>query len=412
MTNDNGADTPRRDHGAGGLAGREDGEARPPRWRRATTITHGGLEPKAFHGFVNPPVVHASTVLYPNVEATRTRTQRYTYGRSGTPTTDALCEVVSALEGAEKTVLAPTGLAACTVAIASAVKAGDRVVVLDNIYAPTRAFCDGFLARFGVETVYVDPLDPDAVAAALDGGAAVLMLEAPGSLTFEMPDIPRLAALGKAAGATVIMDNTWATPLFFRPLENGCDLSIQAATKYFAGHSDLLLGTVAGSGEAIARVRKTWDEWGEHVGPDDVFATLRGIRTLDVRLERHQKNARIVAEWLAADRRVGTVYYPALPGAPGHEIWARDFDGATGLFGVGFKGRTEAEIARVVDTLKLFAIGYSWGGFESLATLPPVNLSRSATHWPDDEPIVRLNIGLEDPDDLIEDLDQAMSHLA
>lgn len=381
-------------------------------WRRATVIARGGLDPAAFHGFVNPPVVHASTVLFPDVETTRTRKQRYTYGRSGTPTTDALCDVVSALEGAEATILTPTGLAACTVALASATKAGDRILVVDNVYGPTRAFCNGFLSRFGVTTVYFDPLDVDGFTAHLGSGpVAAVMLEAPGSLTFEVPDIPALTRAAKAAGAVVIMDNTWATPLYFRPLDVGCDLSIQAATKYFAGHSDLLLGTVAGSGEAIRRCRKAWDEWGENVGPDDVYATLRGIRTLDVRLERHARTTLAVATWLQSDARTGTVYYPALPGAPGHDLWKRDFSGATGLFAVGFKGRTEADVERVVDALELFGIGDSWGGFESLATLPPVNAIRSATRWPHDEPIVRLNIGLEDPADLIEDLDQALARL-
>jgi cystathionine beta-lyase len=382
----------------------------PAPWRTSTTIARGGLHPSEFHGFVNPPVVHASTVLFPDVEATRTRTQRYTYGRSGTPTTDALEEVVSALEGAERTVLAPTGLAACTVPLAALTKAGDRVLVVDNIYHPTRQFCDGFLTRFGVTTVYFDPLDEAAYRRELERGAAAVFLEAPGSLTFEVPDIPRLARVAKDAGAAVLMDNTWATPLYFRPLDHGVDLSIQAATKYFAGHSDLLLGTIAGNGEAIEKTRRCWNEWGLHVGPDDVYMTLRGIRTLEVRLERHQRNARIVAEWLAADPRVHRVLYPALPDAPGHALWKRDFSGATGLFAITFKAPEDA-VARFVDSLTLFGIGYSWGGFESLATLPLVNRVRSATRWPEDESVVRLQIGLEDPADLVEDLDRALAVL-
>jgi cystathionine beta-lyase len=386
-------------------------ETPPRRWRRATTIARGGLHPEAFHGFVNPPVVHASTVLYPDIEATRTRKQRYTYGRSGTPTTDALEEVVSALEGAERTVLAPTGLAACAIPLAAVTKAGDRVLVVDNIYSPTRQFCDRYMRRFGVEAVYFDPLDIDTYHAELSHGAAAVFLEAPGSLTFEMPDIPLLARLAKDAGAAVLMDNTWATPVYFRPLEHGVDLSIQAATKYFAGHSDLLLGTVAGNGEMIEKTRQCWDDWGMHVAPDDVYMTLRGIRTLEVRLERHQTSARIVAEWLAADPRVHRVLYPALPDAPGHAIWKRDFSGATGLFGITFKGPGEADVARFVEALSLFGIGYSWGGFESLATMPPVNKARSATRWPEDEHVVRLNIGLEDPMDLLEDLDRALRAL-
>ncbi|MBJ3778335.1 cystathionine beta-lyase [Acuticoccus mangrovi] len=379
--------------------------------RVQTLLAHGGLDPHGYHGFVNPPVVHASTVLYPDVETTRTRAQRYTYGRSGTPTTDALCDLVSALEGAEKTVLAPTGLAACTVAIAAMVKAGDRILVVDNVYNPTRKFCDGFLTRFGVETVYFDPTDLQTFRTLLEQPTAVVFFEAPGSVTFEMCDVPAIIALAKAAGAVTMMDNSWATPLFFRPLEHGCDLSIHAATKYLAGHSDLLLGTVAGNGEVIAQVRKTWDEWGENAAPDDVYMTLRGMRTLDVRMERHQRNARIVAEWLAADSRVSRVLYPALPGAPGHNLWKRDFDGASSLFAITFKGRPDADVVTFVDSLRLFGIGYSWGGFESLATLQPAHAMRVTMDWPQDEAVVRLHVGLDDPADLIEDLDQAMAHL-
>lgn len=379
--------------------------------RIATTLTHAGRDPAAFHGFINPPVVHASTVLFPTVQDNWNRAQRYTYGRSGTPTTDALCDVMNALEGSEKTVLAPTGLAACTVALASALKAGDRALITDNVYMPTRTFADGFLARFGVEIVYFDPLDHAAYERELEKGAAAVFLEAPGSHTFEVADLPFLNAKAKAAGATTMIDNTWATPLYFRPLEHGIDLSIHAATKYLGGHSDLLFGTVSGNGEAIANVRATWDQWGENVGPDDVYSVLRGVRTLHVRMAHVQHNARIVAEWLAGDSRVGRVLYPALPGAPGHEIWKRDFDGASGLFAVGFKGRSVEAVASFVNALKIFGIGASWGGFESLALMPKVNRMRSATKWDEDEPLVRLNIGLEDPADLIADLDQALDTL-
>ena len=379
--------------------------------RPATRLAHSGTDPSGFHGFVNPPVVHASTVLFPDVEATRTRTQRYTYGRRGTPTTDALCEVVSALEGAETTLLCPSGLAACTLPLAASVQAGDRVLVVDNVYSPTRRFCEGFLKRFGVTTAYFDPMDQPAFEAHLAEGAAAVFLEAPGSLTFEVPDVPALAAAAKAAGATVLLDNTWATPLYFRPLEHGVDLSIQAATKYFSGHSDLLLGTVAGNGDAIARVEKTREEWGENVGPDDVFMTLRGIRTLDVRLERHGRNARILAERLAADPRVHRVLHPALPETPGHANFVRDFDGASGLFAITFKGRPDQAVSAFVDALELFGIGYSWGGYESLVTLQPVHKTRTATHWPDDEHFVRLQIGLEDVEDLWDDLMQALARI-
>ncbi|MEM8852685.1 MAG: cystathionine beta-lyase [Pseudomonadota bacterium] len=376
----------------------------------ATILVRGGYNPADFHGFVNPPVIHASTVLFPNVEASQTRkSQRYTYGRRETPTNDALCDLVTELEGAAGTILASTGLAACTIPLAAVLKTGDRILMVDNVYHPTRQFCDGFLKRFGVTTVYFDPTDLETYRTLLAEPTAAVFLEAPGSLTFEVCDIPALAGLAKAAGAVTLMDNTWATPLYFRPLEHGCDISIQAGTKYFAGHSDLLIGTIACNDETLARVHRTWDEWGEHVAPDDVYATTRGIRTLDVRLARHQRNALRVAQRLAGDRRVYRVLHPALPDAPGHALWKRDFSGATGLFAITFKDTTNEMVSRFVDRLRLFGIGYSWGGYESLATVPIIDKWRTASTWPQDERVVRLSIGLEDPDDLIDDLMAALS---
>lgn len=378
--------------------------------KTATKLVHSGHDPSDYHGFVNPPVVHASTVLYPNVQANRDRAQRYTYGRRGTPTTDALSDVVSELEGAERTVLTGSGLSACALALSASVGGGDRVLIADNIYSPTRKFANDQLARFGVTVAFVDCLDEARFQATLDEGpVAAVFLEAPGSASFEMPDIPSLAARAKAAGATVLMDNTWATPLFFRPLDHGVDLSIQAATKYFSGHSDLLLGTIAGNGEAIAKVQRAHGDWGMNVGPDDVFMTLRGIRTLDVRLERHQRNGRLVAEWLSAQPAVHRVLYPALPDAPGHEVWQRTFSGASSLFSITFKGDVGPQVDAFVDGLTLFGIGASWGGYESLALVQPLPRMRTATAWPADEHVVRLHIGLEDPEDLIEDLGRSLN---
>ena len=377
--------------------------------RRASRIVHEGLDPGAFHGFVNPPVVHASTVLFPDVETMLSRGQKYTYGRSGTPTMDALVSLVSALEGAENTVLAPTGLAACTLALGAVVESGDHVIVVDNIYNPTRVFCDNVLTKYDITTTYVDPCDLEAYANAFQRKTAAVFLEAPGSLTFEVPDVPKMAAMAREAGAVSIMDNTWATPVFFRPLEHGVDLSIQAATKYFGGHSDLLLGTIAGNGELIAKVRKYWDAWGMHVAPDDINLTIRGMRTLDVRLERHERNARLVAEWLSAHKAVSRVLYPALPDAPGHELWKRDFSGATGLFGITFEADEFAPVATFINALRLFGIGASWGGFESLVVPARLDKARSVTKWSDKEFVVRLHVGLEDPQDLIEDLERALS---
>lgn len=379
-------------------------------WRQATQLTHTGLDPSAYHGFVNPPVVHASTVLYPSVQATIDRTQPYTYGSTATPTSDALSDVVKMLEGSEDAVLTPTGRGAVATAILSVVAPGDKIVIIDNVYEPTRKFASVFLTRMNVSATYVDSLDMAAVAAALDGAAA-LFLEAPGSQTFEVPDIPALTKLAKDAGAVSIMDNTWATPLFFRPLDHGVDISVQSATKYYGGHADLVMGTVAASGQVARKVRETWRELGMHVGPDDVFLVLRGMRSLDVRLDRHQRNARLVAEWLSAHPKVHRVLYPALPDAPGHEVWKRDFGGATGLFSFTIKADEVQAAHRVVDALSIFGIGYSWGGFESLATVAFMSRIRTATQWPQDEHVIRLHIGLEDPQDLIEDLDQALAML-
>lgn len=392
------------------------GDGDPPaeghRDRAETRLAHAGNDPRAYHGFVNPPVVHASTVLYETVEAARTGAQPYRYGRRGTPTSDALEAMITELEDADRTVLAPSGLAACALALLGVTAAGDRVLVTDSIYNPTRRFCDQVLQRYGVTTTYFDPFDEAGFRRLLADGAAAVFLEAPGSLTFDVPDVPALTAAAKAAGATVLMDNTWATPLYFRPLARGIDLSIQAGTKYFSGHSDLLIGSIAGRGEAIAEVRDTALAFGNHVAPDDVYLTLRGIRTLAVRLERHQKSALRVAEWLRAQPAVHEVLFPALPGAPGHDMWKRDFCGASGLFGLVFRDVARESVEAFVDGLRLFGIGYSWGGYESLATLQDVAAQRTATRWDPRDQLVRLHVGLEDPDDLVADLAAGLDRLA
>ncbi len=395
----------------------DDGE-HPRDWRGrdgnhvATRLAHAGHEPRGFHGFVNPPVVHASTVLFESVDAARARTQPYTYGRRGTPTTDALAAVISELEGAERTVLAPSGLAACALALLGVAGAGSTVLVTDSVYHPTRRFCDDVLARYGVRTLYFDPHDRPRFDHLLAERPAAVFLEAPGSATFDVPDVPALAAAAKGAGAVVIMDNTWATPLYFRPLEHGVDLSIQAGTKYFGGHSDLLIGSIAGSGEPIGKVADTCLAIGNHVAPDDVYLTLRGIRTLEVRLARHMENALAVARWLSGEPVVEAVLYPALPGAPGHDLWKRDFSGASGLFGIVFRDVPDEAVKAFVDGLALFGIGYSWGGYESLATVPHVPSLRSVTPWDPRRSLVRLHVGLEDPRDLIADLATGLERLA
>lgn len=369
-----------------------------------TTLVSAGRHPGDNHGFVNPPVFHASTVLFPSVDAMAGRSSRYTYGRRGTPTLEALEEALMALEGAAATVLAPSGLAAISIALLSVLEAGDELLMTDSVYQPTRHFCDTVLKRFGVQTRYFDPLIGADIAGLMGERTRAVFLEAPGSLTFEMQDIPAIAAAAKARGATVLMDNTWASPLFFQPLAHGIDLSIQAGTKYIVGHSDVMIGTVAANRETAKRLRDTHGAMGMAAGPDDVYLAQRGLRTLSVRLERHQRNALKIARWLEARPEVARVLYPALESDPGHTIWKRDFSGASGLFSIVLKDVAFDRVKAMLDGLELFGLGYSWGGFESLALFADPRSYRTATKWQAEGPLVRFHVGLEDPEDLIADL--------
>ncbi|MDQ0316340.1 cystathionine beta-lyase [Amorphus orientalis] len=377
----------------------------------ATRLAHAGPAPSEYHGFVNPPVVHASTVIYDSLNTAKNRTSRYMYGRTGTPTTEALEDTVTDLEGAAGTVLTGSGLEAISIALMSCTQAGSHLLVADNVYGPTRRFCDKVLTRFGVEVEYFDP----AVGAEIDrlfrDTTSALFLEAPGSLTFEMQDIPAMAGAARSRGITVAMDNTWATPVYFRPLDHGVDLSIQAATKYFAGHSDLLLGTVAASEAALPSLRETRNNFGVNVGPDDVFNTLRGMRTLPLRLARHFESGVTIARWLETRPEVARVRHPALESDPGHEIWKRDFSGACGLFAIELQPCTDAQLAAFIEGLAYFGIGASWGGFESLVLCPDPSSIRTATNWDAAGPLVRLHVGLEDPEDLIADLQAGLARL-
>ncbi len=277
------------------------------------------------------------------------------------------------------------------------------------MYGPVRRFADNVLKRFGVEVAYFDPAtQPDSLAALMTPNTRALYLESPGSLTFEMLDIAGLAAVARERGVTVLADNTWATPLHFRALDHGVDISIHAGTKYLGGHSDVMFGTVSSRGAHAKAVRQMHLWTGLHLAPDDIFLALRGLRSLGTRLPVHQASALKVARWLEARPEVARVLYPALPGDPGHALWKRDMTGATGLFSFVFRGRSHADARRFVDHLELFGIGASWGGFESLATLPTI--PRSAKPWKAEGPLVRLHIGLEDPDDLIADLEAALAY--
>ncbi|HYY39196.1 MAG TPA: cystathionine beta-lyase [Xanthobacteraceae bacterium] len=389
-------------------------EATHPPLKPATRLVVGGRDASAQHGFVNPPVHHASTVLYPSAEDFLARRSRYLYGRRGTPTSEALEDALRELEGPDcaGVALLPSGLAAISTALFAVLDAGDHLLVTDSAYQPTRRFCDGVLRRKGVETTYYDPLTGSGIAALMKSNTRAVFVEAPGSLSFEVQDVPAIAAAAHANGAVVLMDNTWATPLYFHAFDKGVDLSIQAATKYIGGHSDVMLGTVSANQATWERLRETVHALGLCVGPDDIYLGLRGLRTMGVRLAQHHQAGLKVARWLAARPEIARVLHPALESCPGHAVWRRDFSGASGLFSIVFKPVAQSAVNAFLDELRLFGIGASWGGFESLAIPFDCTSIRTATKWLPGGPTVRLHIGLEDVEDLIADLERGFAALA
>lgn len=389
----------------------ESHEQRPPR-SVLTRLAHLGRPTGDNRIFVNQPVVRASTILYDTVAQLHSKTSRYTYGRRGTPTSEALETAISELEGAAGTVLTPSGLAAVSLALMSVLSAGDHLLVVDCIYQPGRNFCDTVLKRFGVETTYFDPRTGADIAGLFQDNTRAVYLESPGSETFEIADLRVIADIAHAHDAAVICDNTWATPLFHRPLDLGADISLMAATKYIVGHSDALIGTVAANERLWPQVKATHGNMGLFTGPDDMFLTLRGLRTLGLRLRQHQDSAIKIARWLDTRPEVERVLYPALQSHPDHALWKRDFSGATGLMGVVLKPVTAAGVAAMIDGLAYFGIGFSWGGFESLAIPANPATHRTATKWSENGPTIRLQIGLEDPEDLIDDLTAGLERLA
>lgn len=375
-----------------------------------TKLAHAGRDPLAFHGFVNPPVVHASTVLYPDTKTLVTGQQTYSYARRGNPTTDLLESALAEIEGAAGVKIANSGLNAIALAVLSCVKAGDHILIADTAYGPTRHFADTVLPGLGITVEYYAPSLGEEIRSLFRPETTAVFTEAPGSLTFEMQDVPAIAAAARTIDATVLMDNTWASPLFCQPLSLGVDLSIQAGTKYIVGHSDVMLGTVAANERAWGKLHTLYGAMGCHAAPDDVFLGLRGLRTLSVRLERHQRNTMEILNWLSGRPEIGALKYPALANDPGHEIWRRDFSGSSGLCAFDFvSGTSEEQAFKFLDTLTLFGLGFSWGGFESLAI--PVRLKGQRTVAPFDPDLqsVRLHIGLEDPEDLIKDMEQALT---
>jgi cystathionine beta-lyase len=376
-----------------------------------TRLAHGGRSPRDQHGFVNPPVYHGSTVTFPDVETMLTGRQKYHYGRRGTPTSDALSSLLAELDGATGVVLCPSGLSAISTALMSVLSAGDHLLVTDSAYGPGRHFCDSVLKRYGIETTYYDPLIGAGISALMRPNTRAVLTEAPGSQTFEMQDIPAIAAAARAHGAFTIMDNTWATPIYFRPLDHGVDLALMAATKYVVGHSDVMMGTIAANERAWPLLKAFHGDSGLCCGPDDVNLALRGLRTMAVRLQRHHQSALTVAEWLQGRPEVARVLHPALPSDPGHAIWQRDFRGASGLFSFVTRTTDRKAVAAMLDGLAYFGLGYSWGGFESLAIVADPRKIRTATTWNEPGHLVRLHIGLEDPQDLIADLEAGFERL-
>ncbi|KQO90651.1 cystathionine beta-lyase [Methylobacterium sp. Leaf92] len=388
----------------------------PPRDRGRfgadTRLVLAGRDPAAQHGFVNTPIYRGSTVLYPTYDDIRHRRGRYNYGTSGTPTMDALCEAWSEIAGAAGTVLAPSGLSALTLALMTCVSAGDHLLVTDSAYRPTRIFCDGVLKRYGVEVEYYDPLIGAGIAGLMRDNTRAVLVEAPGSQTFEMQDVPAIAEAMHARGGAVVMDNTWATPLLFPPHERGVDLAVEAGTKYLSGGSDLLLGLVSANAAYYPALKRTYEHFANCPGPEDIFLGLRGLRTMGLRLREHGARGLAMAEWFQARPEVLRVLHPGLPDDPGHAIWKRDFSGASGLFGVILKPVSEEALAAFLDGLELFGMGFSWGGFESLVIPFDPTVYRTATRWPPDGSALRFHIGLEDPEDLKADLEAGFARMA
>ncbi len=387
--------------------------------REETSVVHSGLHPERHQGAVNPPVFHASTILSETVEEFRRRRQNWIleqpgtyYGRFGTPTTEALQEAIASLEGGHRSVVYPSGLAGCAGALLAFLSAGDHLLMSDTVYGPTRNFANGVLKRFGVSTTFFDPLVGRSIESLIRPETRVIYLESPGSLTFEVQDVPAIAEAAHRRGIIVIADNTWATPLYFKPFAHGVDVSVQAATKYIVGHSDAMLGAITCTKEAWPRLRRSTHELGQTAGPDDVYLGQRGLRTLAVRLKQHWKAGVALAGWIARQPEVERVLHPALPGDPGHAIWKRDFTGACGLFGVVLKeGITEGALCAMIDGLELYGIGSSWGGFESLIVPFDPRETRTATQWPHKGPCFRIHAGLENEDDLIADLEAGFKRL-
>ncbi len=390
----------------------EDNKNKNREWNISTRVTQLGRDPFKHFGFINTPTYRGSTVLFPTVEKLETLDQAYTYGTKGTPTTRALEEAWTKLSNAHDTVLVPSGLAAIDLALLTATRAGAHILVTDSVYQPTRSFCDTILKKFGVSVEYYDPLMGKNIADIIRPETTAILVESPGSQSMEIQDVPEISEVARNHDICVILDNTWATPLFYPPHDRGADIAIEAGTKYLSGHSDILIGLVSANQKWSKRLRSTFNSFAIGASPDDASLALRGLRTMALRLRTQEKAGIEIARWFKKQNEVAQVLHPALPDHPGHDLWKRDYLGSSGVFSVIFKPVEKKSLDAFIDSLQLFGIGFSWGGFESLVLPFDCQSYRTATQWRTVGPAVRFSIGLEDVDDLKEDLRLGLNYLS
>ncbi|MGB1261333.1 MAG: cystathionine beta-lyase [Cognaticolwellia sp.] len=380
--------------------------------KKETKIVNAGRKNKWTRGVVNPPVERASTVVFDSVKAMKQAATKKTeqvlfYGRRGTSTSFAFSDAMTELEGGAGCALFPSGTAAITNAILAFVKTGDHILMVDSVYEPTRDFCNKILAKLGIETSYYDPLIGQGIESLIKSNTTLVFLESPGSITMEVQDVPAIAEVAHRHNCIVMLDNTWSAGINFQPFDYGVDVSVQAATKYIVGHSDVMLGTATATAEHWPQLRESSYTMGQCTSPDDLYLAMRGIRTLSVRLQQHQASALKIAQWLSSRSEVETILHPALASCPGHEVFKRDFTGANGLFSFVLNKGSQGAITAFLDGMEHFKMGFSWGGFESLIlAISSVDKMRSATQWPYQYPLIRLHVGLENVDDLIADLER------
>lgn len=375
-----------------------------------TRLIHLGRAPKEYFGIVNPPISRTSTILFPSLDAYEDKDRKYRYARMGNPLSDKFECAMAEIENGHAAISTPSGLTAITTSLLAFLKSGDHVLVTDSLYQPSRLFCDNVLTRFGVEVEYYDPLIGAGISGLIRNNTTVIYMESPGSATFEIQDVPAIVQAAKARNIITIADNSWSAGLLFRPLDHGADISLQSCTKYVGGHSDINLGvSVARTPELYKQLKKTALDLGVCAGAEDLYLALRGLRTISLRMRQCAENAMIVAEWLKGRNEVQRLYFPALESDPNHALWKRDFSGTNGLLSILLRPAPKAAVSAFVDSLELFPVGSSWGGYESLLQPQYLKTCRTAVPWREDGALLRLQIGLEDPQDLIKDLEQAFA---